>query len=249
MAIIPRIVLATPEIDLATHNEAMMLIVDTARWELDRIIRCSVVFRRESAYNSTTGQVDQEATAILLANNSLHYGRTVDVESFFVAYDRTEDIPIGIGFGSLGTPQSWTHGQGPTIAIPSWIPGIGGRRIVTFRDDVPLTPAVDARVRLISAMNMLPWTALEPSESDSTARRLYVSTPNHLFDFTNRNPGQQHVEQCVATGGFQRTVQVPSAEYSDVEAVVRAYPDESDSHIRGIVRIAAETMFRRPWLF
>jgi hypothetical protein len=241
---VPPIVFATPTVDIENGNDAVAMVVDAARWESDRIVECSVIFRRESAY-SANGRVDTETTALLLANNSLHYGRTADLERFFVAYD--EVTPIGIGFGSLGTPQSWMRGRGPVIPIPNVIPIIGGRQIVTFKDDIPLTPAVDARVFVHGGSLVLPWDALELTPAGT--RRLYVSTPNHLFDFINRNPSMSHVDQAYGERGFRQLVELPSPHYTTAEDFARGLPDESSSSVREAVRSAAQRLFHRPWLF
>lgn len=245
---IPSIVFATPTIDVPL-NGIVSLVVGSSRWHQDRILDCSLIFRRESAYDSGRGAFDPDATAVLLANNSLHYGRTADVERFFVAYGDSDDIPLGVGFGSFGGPQSWTNGFGPWIEIPEFVPVIGGRRFVTFQDDRVLDPLVDGRVVPFRGKYILPWNALEMVTGNADVRRLYVSTPNHQLDFVNRNSNMPHVEQRLGTGAFQQLVELPSGQFANEEDVARRLPDESDPNIRDAVRAASSFLFGRNWLF
>jgi hypothetical protein len=195
------------------------------------------------------GSIDRDATAVLLANNSLHYGRTADVERFFVVYDDEQDDPIGVGFGSLGAPQNWINGFGPTIEVPSFVPMIGGRRFVTFQDDRPLEPTVDSRVVSFLGGYILPWDALERTPTNTEVRRLYVSTPNHLFDVVNRNTSMPHVDQRLGTGSFQQLVELPSPIFATAEDFACRLPDESDADTRSAVRAVSQLLFGRSWLF
>jgi hypothetical protein len=246
---IPPIVFATPEMDVQTGNDIRSLVIDATRWDPLRILDCSVIFARESAYNTNAGSIDDEATTILLANNSLHYGRTTDVERFFVIFDAAGQKPIGIGFGSLGSPQSWSSGLGEPIVIPKGIPLIGGRRIAVFKDDIPLTLQIDPRVEVQNGVNILPWDVLESVSTDSPDRRLYISTPNHLFDFVNRNSTMVHVDQKYGVGRFQQLVSLPCPQFATAEDVAKAYPDESNQNVRAAIRLLAECRYGRPWLF
>jgi len=225
------------------------MVIDAARWDAQRIVDCSVIFSRESAYDTNSGSLAVSATSVLLANNSLHYGRTTDVERFFVVYDASGDTPIGLGFGSFGAPQSWTFGLGNPIDIPRIPPFIDGGHIATFEDDVPLTREIDPRVVTYNGMNILPWDALGGLSTDVSARRLYVSTPNHLFDLVNRNTAMTHLDQKYGVRRFQQLVRLPSPDYATVEDVAREYPDESDRDLREAIRVIAQLRYGRPWLF
>jgi hypothetical protein len=143
----------------------MGMAISAARWNPDRILACSLIFKRESAYDAVTGKIDPITTSVLLANNSLHYGRTTDLEKFFIAYDDSGATPLGVGFGSFGSQQSWHVGQGGAINIPGWVPVIGGRRIMTFKDNLPLTPTANPHVVSRNGINILPWDELEGTSS------------------------------------------------------------------------------------
>jgi len=246
---LPPLAFATPRIDIDNGNDIWGLVLDGAHWFADRVVKCSLIFYRESAYDHGSGVVDPDATAFLLANNSLHYGRTADIEHFLVAYDDTGVTPVGLGFGSYGAPQSWTHGLGITIKIPQIVPAIGGRQFVTFQDDMPLMPSEGMPVFQRAGLNYVSWDALEAVSGERSARRLYVSTPNHLFDFVNRNPGMDHVDQLPATRRFNEVLRLPSETYANADDWARLLPDESRLPIRNAVRAAAQLLFRRAWLF
>ena len=183
-----------------------------------KTVNCWVVFRCEDAVNHL-GTPDPFVSSLYHAYNFRTFGRTADLESFTIEYDKF-GAASGVSFGSYSGSQHWSHGCGE-IKVGSAVLHSEVSPIVIFDDGLKQDP------------DEMP---IERVDTENGRPVVFVNTPNHLMSTTDTNEGKFEFRSYESpslfkVGGMHKAEeyakgvrQIPDADLADAIRLLEKQP-------------------------